>query len=70
MAKKKTEVIEEKPQGEDNQPQGDREQDHIGNIVADNTELIRDVVGTLQSMHERMNEIENRLAKVADRLGF
>jgi archaellum component FlaC len=26
--------------------------------------------GTLQSMHERMNEIENRLAKVADRLGF
>jgi hypothetical protein len=70
MAKKKKEIIEEKPQGEDNQPQGDREQDHIGNIVADNTELIRDVVGTLQSMHERMNEIENRLAKVADRLGF
>ena len=69
MPKKKKETVEEKPHGEDNQPQVDREQD-LGAMIADNTDLIKDIVETLKSMHERMNEAEDRLAKVADRLGL
>lgn len=76
MPKKKKETYPE----DTNQPQGDREQDHIvkENVIDsiiegkidDNRELITDIVKTLKLLNERFEDIENRLLKVSDRLGF
>lgn len=81
MPKKKKETVEEKPHGEDNQPQGDREQDHveisiedrlnaIENRTNDNAGLIRDCVDVLKNYKVWLDDVDSQLKKIKSRLGL
>ena len=52
MAKKKKKVVEEKPHGEDNQPQGDREQDH----VVEDIQSIEDLTKKIDALENKSDE--------------
>lgn len=81
MPKKKKETVEEKPHGKDNQPQGDREQDHveisiedrlnaIENRTNDNAGLIRDCVDVLKNYKVWLDDVDSQLKKIKSRLGL
>jgi len=86
MPKKKKEVIEEKPHGEDNQPQGDREQDHIPTddsilglekrilMIEDKSgetmSLVRDCIDVLKNYKVWLNDVDDQLKKIKSRLGL
>ena len=75
MAKSK-----EKPQVEDNHPQGDKEQDHIKSkkptieqaikMAQNNTSLISDCIGVLKDYKVWLNDVDDQLKKIKSRLGL